>query len=136
LISGRENRGLKTRINFKRITALILISIIYTGLGGIAAMVISKNFDTKFQDVMTIAGFLSIIIGVVFSVKDRNVASYTENSHNPSYYLFLMDKLKNASYNKKDNDYFKSNILNLSFSKFILILGGLFLIGLSILFSL
>jgi len=118
-------------IMVRKMLFLVLCSVIYAGLGLLAAILISNNYSYLLQDVLFIEGIILIIVGAAVSLKGNpsalslhglgqktNFATYVNHEQ-------AREESKSADYHKK----FPGNsLVKLIFSNLTFIGSGLLLI--------
>lgn len=121
---------------FKGILLLFLYSLIFLGIGYLIAIPISAKSNYSLQDVMFFEGIASIVIGLMLSMKGnpsgislqalgRKDAQYISNEN------LEAAKMERASTNYYKN-FLKHSIIEFTHSSLVLVIGGIFLILLSV----
>ena len=122
----------------KKALFLLLLSLIYLGIGIVVAILIAKRFDNNLQDVMTCEGLLVIVVGALMSMKGNpsgvNISNFGTNSANMTSFLdneVTSLERKNNPYNK---DYFRNNVIEMAFGNLVFLIGGSLIFLFSIIF--
>lgn len=121
---------------FKGILLFFLYSLVFLGIGYLIAILISGNSNYSLQDVMFFEGILSIVIGLMLSMKGnpsgvslhalgRKDAQYISNEN------LEASKMERTSTNYYKN-FLKHSIIEFTHSSLVLVISGIFLILLSV----
>lgn len=117
---------------FKKALFLLLFSLIYLGIGIVAAILISNKFDYNMQDVMAYEGLIILVIGIMMSMKGNpsgaSISRMGSTDANLSSYLNNEIVRQEREINPYHKAFLKNNVVEFAFSNLSFILGGIFII--------
>lgn len=123
----------------KIIFLMIIYSLIFVGVGYLIGILISHWLGYKFQDVMFVEGILVAIVGL-FSMMKGNPSGISMHEIGQNYAQFVGTlNLEVTVHERQSTDYYKNflkhSVVELAFSGFTIILGGVLIVLFSIFLS-
>jgi Na+(H+)/acetate symporter ActP len=116
----------------------ILFGLIVMGLGLLLGYLIATHYGYRLQDALFIIGILLVVIGIFASMKGNPVSMNIggigmKNANAISYMELETVRLERERTNYYQN-FFKNAVVTFAFSGWTILLGGVFIIVVSILF--
>ena len=115
----------------KSIFICILLSIVFLAVGCLIAFPLSKYFKTSYNDVVFIEGIITTVISAYASIQGGLGVDLSglgdKNVQYDAYRKLEVTKMERRA-NKYYEDFKNKSVVNLSFTRLIILLGGIFLI--------
>ncbi|MEG0691849.1 MAG: hypothetical protein RR444_02080 [Oscillospiraceae bacterium] len=123
----------------KKILFLLLFSIIILGIGYLIALIISTSAKSSMSDIMCYEGILAVIIGVFLCMKGNpsGLSISGMGQSNPQYISFQNLEVTRIEREQHPyyKDFFKNAVVEFAFSGVTIILSGIFMLIISLLYS-